>query len=52
MEIIKGIWFFVQDQILGMKWLNRVVGNLLTSLGVDLESQLGGGAPVFHLRHR
>lgn len=47
MEIIKGIWFFVQDQILGMKWLNRVVGNLLTSLGVDLESQLGAGLQFF-----
>ena len=27
------MWIFIQDQILGMKWLNVMIGNLLTVLG-------------------
>ena len=26
------MWIFIQDQILGMKWLNVMIGNLLTIL--------------------
>lgn len=25
------IWSFIQDQILGMKWLNVLIGNVLVS---------------------
>lgn len=28
-----GIWQFVQDELLGMKWLNRVIENGLSALG-------------------
>ena len=40
-------WQFIQDQILGMKWLNAVIGRGLTALGVDLGSRLGGGIQFF-----
>jgi len=30
------IWDFIQDQILGMKWLNKVIGSLLGSLGLNV----------------
>lgn len=28
-----GVWQFIQDQILGMKWLNELIGGGLTVLG-------------------
>ena len=40
-------WQFIQDQILGMKWLNAVIGRGLTALGVDLGSRLGGSIQFF-----
>lgn len=36
------IWTFLQDQILGMKWLNSAIGSLLSALGLDISSRLGG----------
>ncbi|MGT2949466.1 permease [Streptococcus devriesei] len=41
------MWSFIQDQILGMKWLNSLVGRILSSLGLDLESRLGGSLQFF-----
>ncbi len=41
------IWDFVQIQILGMKWLNDGVGNLLNTLGVDITSRWGGSLQFF-----
>lgn len=29
------MWAFIQDQILGMKWLNTVIGSFLSTLGLD-----------------
>jgi uncharacterized membrane protein YraQ (UPF0718 family) len=36
------VWNFIQDEILGMKWLNRMIGSLLNTCGLDTESKLGG----------
>lgn len=33
---------FIQYQILAMKWLNTLIGNILTSLGLDINSRIGG----------
>ena len=41
------IWDFIQNQILGMKWMNRLVQNLLTLLGIDVTSRLGGSISFF-----
>lgn len=38
---------FIQDQILQMKWLNELVGTLLTWIGIDITSQLGASAQFF-----
>lgn len=47
MEILQiGILFF-QDQILGMKWLNSLIGNTLSFLGLDNTTQLGGSVQFF-----
>lgn len=42
-----GVWQFVQDEILGMKWLNGLIGNGLSMLGVDIGGQLGGSVQFF-----
>lgn len=47
MEILNSIWLFIQDQILGMKWLNGLIGDLLSTLGLDIHSQLGGSIQFF-----
>lgn len=41
------IWNFIEDQILGMKWLNEILGFLLEKLGVDLSGRLGGSILFF-----
>ena len=47
MNPIPTIWLFLQDQVLGMKWLNAAIGRLLSSLGIDISSQLGGSIRFF-----
>ena len=37
------IWTFLQDQILGMKWLNSAIGSLLSALGPVSYTHLRGG---------
>lgn len=41
------IWDFIQNQILGMKWLNALIGNGLSVLGLDISSRLGGSIQFF-----
>lgn len=41
------IWTFLQDQVLGMKWLNRLIGHGLSLLGLDLNSRIGGSIQFF-----
>ena len=47
MEVVNSIWLFFQDQILGMKWLNGLIGNALSQLGLDIDSRLGGSIQFF-----
>ena len=47
MEVLCSIWLFIQNQILGMKWLNEVIGNGLNALGVDITSRWGGSIQFF-----
>ena len=42
MESLRTIWFFFQDQILGMKWLNALIGRGLEALGLDPDGLWGG----------
>ena len=42
-----GIWTFFQDQILGMQWLNALVGALLGALGLDVTGRVGGSVQFF-----
>lgn len=47
METIKYSWDFVQDQILGMKWLNQIIGIFLNECGVDVNTRMGGSIQFF-----
>ena len=42
-----GIWNFIQNQILGMQWLNSLVGALLGALGLDVTGRVGGSVQFF-----
>ena len=41
------LWAFFQDQILGMKWLNALIGRGLSELGLDTASRWGGSIQFF-----
>lgn len=41
------VWDFFQRQILGMKWLNDLIGSLLTILGLDITTRIGGSVQFF-----
>ena len=41
------MWTFIQDEILGMKWLNRLIGSLLSLFGLDVNEKLGGSIQFF-----
>ena len=41
------MWTFIQEQILGMKWLNQLIGSGLTALGLDTSSRIGGSIQFF-----
>lgn len=47
MQIIKGIWDFIQNQVLGMKWLNGLIGNGLSVLGLDISNRWIGSIQFF-----
>lgn len=41
-DILKNIWTFIQTEVLGMQWLNRLIGSGLELLGLVIESRVGG----------
>lgn len=41
------MWIFIQDQILGMKWLNTLIGKMLSALGLDPGTRIGGSVQFF-----
>lgn len=45
--MMKAIGVFLQEQLLGMCWLNQLVGNLLQAIGIDLESRIGASLQFF-----
>lgn len=47
MQSLKGVWDFFQNEILGMNWLNRLIGNLLEACGLAAETRLGSSIQFF-----
>lgn len=47
MQALKSVWDFFQNEILGMKWLNQLIGNLLEACGLSTETRFGGRVQFF-----
>ena len=45
--MLKIFWDFFQNQVLGMKWLNKVIGGGLSAAGLNLESKTGASIQFF-----
>ena len=42
METLKAVWLFFQDEVLGLRWLNRLIGSAIEACGLDVEERIGG----------
>lgn len=47
MNELRSFWSVIQDQVLGMKWMNAVIGNGLSAVGIDTTSRWGGSIQFF-----
>ena len=47
MEALRSVWTFIQNQVLGMRWLSKAIGSGLTALGLDPSSKIGGSIQFF-----
>lgn len=46
-DTVKNGWMFFQNEILGMRWLNRLIGLGLQQTGLDITSRIGGSLQFF-----
>ena len=44
---MQAVWDFFQNEILGMRWLNRLIGSGLEACGLDTTSRIGGSVQFF-----
>ena len=42
MEVIRQCWLFFQNQVLGLKWLNVLIGKGIESIGISTDEKIGG----------
>ncbi len=47
MQAMKCAWDFFQNDILGMRWLNRLIGNIIELCGLSSDSRIGGSIQFF-----
>lgn len=47
MKTLKTIWDFFQNEILGMAWLNRLIGSFLDAFGLDTNGKIGESVQFF-----
>ncbi len=47
MQVLKTLWDFIQNQLLGMKWLNDLTGRGLSALGLDIGNRWVASAQFF-----
>ena len=47
MEILKSVWDFFQNEVLGMGWLSRLISTILNACGLDTTSRVGGSIQFF-----
>lgn len=42
MIVLQNARGFLQDEVLGMKWLSRLIGSLLNACSLDTSGKIGG----------
>ena len=47
MEFFKTTWDFFQNEVLGMRWLNRLIGQAIHACGLDTGGRIGGSIQFF-----
>ena len=47
MQFLSEVWMFIQDQVLGMKWLSTLIGQFLNFFGLDTSGKIGGSVQFF-----
>ncbi|MCH5202715.1 MAG: permease [Oscillospiraceae bacterium] len=47
MEALKNIWDFIQNEVLGMNWLSRLISTILNACGLDTTDKVGGSVQFF-----
>ena len=47
MVLFKSIWDFLQNEVLGMKWLNQAISSIVEACGLDTASRLGSSIQFF-----
>ena len=47
MQFLSEFWMFIQDQVLGMKWLSTLIGQFLNFFGLDTSKKIGGSVQFF-----
>ena len=47
MQALETGWNFFQNEVLGMKWLNRLIGSVVEACGLDAASRIGGSIQFF-----
>lgn len=47
MTVLKKVWDFFQNEVLGMAWLSRFIETILNACGLDTTSRIGGSVHFF-----
>ncbi|MDO5413372.1 MAG: permease, partial [bacterium] len=47
MQALETGWNVFQNEVLGMKWLNRLIGSVVEACGLDAASRIGGSIQFF-----
>ena len=45
--MVKTVWDFFQNEVLGMGWLNRLISRVLNACGLDTTGKIGGSCWEF-----
>lgn len=47
MEALKTVWNFIQDEVLGMNWLDRLLATILNAVGLGTTGKIGSSIHFF-----
>ena len=47
MELLRSVGALIQNEVLGMKWLSRLIGRLVEACGLDPAGRIGGSIQFF-----